>query len=81
MYDYYTRYDVGHRFFSTANLAMPASRFWMLDGFSERFSRAAGEDYDLCARWQEAGFPCGYAPEVAVGPAPVPSFALVNRPW
>jgi GT2 family glycosyltransferase len=69
VYDYYTRYDVGHRFFSTANLAMPASRFWMLDGFSERFSRAAGEDYDLCARWQEAGFPSEYAPEVEVGHA------------
>jgi len=69
VYDYYARNDVGHRFFSTTNLAVPAKRFWMLDGFSERFPRAAGEDYDLCARWQEAGFPSVYAPEVEVGHA------------
>ncbi|HKH91734.1 MAG TPA: glycosyltransferase [Gemmatimonadaceae bacterium] len=69
VYDYYSRNDVGHRFFSTTNLAVPANRFWMLDGFSERFPRAAGEDYDFCARWQEAGFPSVYAPEVEVGHA------------
>jgi GT2 family glycosyltransferase len=69
VYDYYTQHDVGHRFFSTANLAVPANRFWLLDGFSERFPRAAGEDYDFCARWQEAGFPSEYAPEVEVGHA------------
>ena len=68
-YDYYASHDVGHRFFTTANLAVPANRFWLLDGFSERFPRAAGEDYDLCARWQEAGFPSEYAPEVEVGHA------------
>ena len=69
VYDYYARHDVGHRFFATANLAMPLNRFWLLDGFSERFPRAAGEDYDLCARWQEAGFHSVYAPEVEVGHA------------
>ena len=69
VYDYYSQHDVGHRFFSSANLAVPAHRFWLLDGFSERFPRAAGEDYDLCARWQEAGFPSEYAPEVEVGHA------------
>jgi GT2 family glycosyltransferase len=69
VYDYYASHDVGHRFFTTANLSVPASRFWLLDGFSERFPRAAGEDYDFCARWQEAGFPSEYAPEVEVGHA------------
>ena len=69
VYDYYASHDVGHRFFTTSNLAVPANRFWLLDGFSERFPRAAGEDYDLCARWQEAGFPSMYAPEVEVGHA------------
>ncbi len=69
VYDYYSRSTAGHRFFSTTNLAVPTSRFWLLDGFSERFPRAAGEDYDLCARWQEAGFPNEYAPEVEVGHA------------
>ena len=69
VYDYYASHDVGHRFFTTSNLAVPANRFWLLDGFSERFPRAAGEDYDFCARWQEAGFPSEYAPEVEVGHA------------
>lgn len=79
VYEYYARHDVGHRFFSTANLAMPANRFRMLDGFSERFPRAAGEDYDLCARWQEAGFPSEYAPEVEVGHAHGHTFASFWR--
>ena len=69
VYDYYSRHAVGHQFFSTTNLAVPANRFWLLDGFSEQFVRAAGEDYDLCARWAEAGFPSEYAPEVEVGHA------------
>jgi GT2 family glycosyltransferase len=69
VYDYYARNPVDHRFFSTTNLSVPADRFWLLDGFSEKFPRAAGEDYDFCARWQEAGFPSAYAPEVEVGHA------------
>ena len=69
VYDYYASHAVGHRFFSTGNLAVPTRRFWLLDGFSESFRQAAGEDYDLCARWAEAGFPTEYAPEVEVGHA------------
>jgi glycosyltransferase involved in cell wall biosynthesis len=69
VYDYFSRSSVGHRFFSTTNLAVPTNRFWLLDGFSERFPRAAGEDYDFCARWEEAGFQNEYAPEVEVGHA------------
>ena len=69
VYEYYARHTEGRRFYSTTNLSVPATRFWMLNGFSERFSRAAGEDYDFCARWQEAEFPHVYAPEVEVGHA------------
>jgi glycosyltransferase involved in cell wall biosynthesis len=69
VYEYYARHTEGRRFYSTTNLSVPASRFWLLKGFSEQFSRAAGEDYDFCARWQEAGFPHVYAPEVEVGHA------------
>jgi hypothetical protein len=46
---------------------VPRSRFWLLGGFSEQYQRAAGEDYDFCARWTEAGFPNHYAPEATVG--------------
>lgn len=79
VYDYYASHVVGHRFFSTTNLAVPAKRFWLLDGFSERFRQAAGEDYDLCARWAEAGFPSEYAPEVEVGHAHGHTFASFCR--
>jgi len=67
VYDYYARHPGSHRFYSTANLAIPSARFWLLNGFSEQYQRAAGEDYDFCARWTEAGFPNHYAPEATVG--------------
>jgi GT2 family glycosyltransferase len=56
----------GRRFFSTSNLAVPAEGFRRLNGFSTAFRRAAGEDYDFCARWQDAGLPMTYAPEAVV---------------
>jgi GT2 family glycosyltransferase len=67
VYDYYARHPESRRLYCTANLAVPRSRFWLLDGFSEQYQRAAGEDYDFCARWTEAGFPNHYAPEATVG--------------
>jgi len=69
VYEYYARHTEGRRFYATTNLSVPASRFWLLEGFSEQYSRAAREDYDFCARWQEAGFLHAYAPEVEVGHA------------
>lgn len=69
----YTRYTVGPstqlRFFSTANLAVPAKRFRQLGGFSNSFPLAAGEDYDFCARWHHAGYLGNYAPQAVVGHA------------
>ena len=52
--------------FSTSNLALPASGFRKIGGFSAVFKRAAGEDYDLCARWCRAGGETVYAPDVLV---------------
>ncbi|MEO6525562.1 MAG: glycosyltransferase [Gemmatimonadaceae bacterium] len=69
VYAYYERNPSRQRFFSTTNLAVPARRFWEIDGFSESFPRAAGEDYDFCARWHESGFPSAYAPVARVGHA------------
>ncbi len=56
----------GLRVFSTSNLAMPASGFKGLGGFSSTFKRAAGEDYDLCARWYGGGGEIAYAPDAVV---------------
>jgi GT2 family glycosyltransferase len=69
VYDYYSRFSTGQRFFSTTNLAVPAERFWVIGGFAEEFGHVAGEDYDFCSRWQIAGFPSVYAPEALVGHA------------
>jgi GT2 family glycosyltransferase len=69
VYDYYTRFQTGQRFFSTPNLSVPADRFWVIGGFAEEFGHVAGEDYDFCSRWQLAGFPSVYAPEATVGHA------------
>jgi GT2 family glycosyltransferase len=74
VYDYYARHPGSRRLYCTANLAVPRNRFWLLNGFSERYLRAAGEDYDFCARWTEAGFPNHYAPEATVGHAHGHSF-------
>jgi glycosyltransferase involved in cell wall biosynthesis len=56
----------GLRVFSTSNLALPAAGFKGLGGFSSTFKRAAGEDYDLCARWYEGGGEVAYAPDAVV---------------
>ena len=69
VYDYHSQDAAQQRFFSTTNLAVPVDRFWDIGGFSTAFQRAAGEDYDFCARWHEAGFASTYAPEAVVGHA------------
>lgn len=56
----------GLRVFSTSNLALPAAGFRRLGGFSSTFKRAAGEDYDLCARWYGNGGELAYAPDAVV---------------
>jgi GT2 family glycosyltransferase len=56
----------GRRFFSTSNLGVPTEEFRHLNGFSTAFRRPAGEDYDFCGRWQDAGYPMTYAPEAVV---------------
>ena len=54
------------RLFSTSNLALPERAFRELDGFSPLFRRAAGEDYDLCARWFHQGGETAYVPDAFV---------------
>ncbi|MBV9405630.1 MAG: glycosyltransferase [Acidobacteriaceae bacterium] len=40
-------------FFCSNNLAFPRRRLMELGGFDETFPRAAGEDRELCARWNQ----------------------------
>jgi GT2 family glycosyltransferase len=53
-------------FFPSNNLAVPAESFRKIGGFDTRFSRAAGEDRDLCDRWVASGRPLRHVPGAVV---------------
>jgi GT2 family glycosyltransferase len=60
VYSYYDCHPDCRRLFSASNLAVPTAGFHQLGGFCESFPLAAGEDYDLCDRWQDGGRPVEY---------------------
>jgi len=64
--DFYRRRERGARFFNSSNLVLPADQFRRLGGFDESYPLAAGEDYDLCHRWQQAGYGMTYCPDAVV---------------
>jgi GT2 family glycosyltransferase len=53
-------------FFATNNLAAPVRGLVDLGGFDTRFTRAAGEDRDLCDRWRSRGRRIVHAPSAIV---------------
>lgn len=53
-------------FFTSNNLALPASYFNAIGGFDTSFPLAAGEDRELCDRLIFEGYQVIYAPEVLV---------------
>jgi GT2 family glycosyltransferase len=53
-------------FFCSNNLAAPRDRFMEIGGFDASFPFAAGEDRDLCDRWQLSGKPMSYAEDAIV---------------
>jgi GT2 family glycosyltransferase len=54
------------RLFSTSNLSVPRDGFRAVGGFSLEFREAAGEDYDFCWRWHDAGRPAAHGPDAWV---------------
>jgi GT2 family glycosyltransferase len=54
------------RFFTSNNLALSAERFLEIGGFNHSFHLAAGEDRELCDRWQAAGLAMRYASQAVV---------------
>jgi cellulose synthase/poly-beta-1,6-N-acetylglucosamine synthase-like glycosyltransferase len=77
VHEYYARQREGERFFNSTNIAVPAERFRKLGGFDE--SLLTSEDYDLCHRWQHAGYEMTHAPEALVYHAHVLTFASFCR--
>ncbi len=64
--DYYNGTPQRIRFFPSSNLAFPAEHFRSIGGFSSAYPRAAGEDRELCDRWQHEGHRIMHAPEAVV---------------
>lgn len=66
LYEYYGRSSRPGRFFASNNLAVPTGAFRSLGGFDSSFTRAGGEDRELCDRWQGQGNELRYVPEAVV---------------
>lgn len=75
LYDYYRGGEArrsstgrmrGPRFFTSNNLAASSAIFRAIGGFDVTFPLAAGEDRELCDRWQERGYRLLYAPQARV---------------
>jgi GT2 family glycosyltransferase len=65
----YTKWNHGPMhmtFFTSNNLALPAQSFHAVGGFDVGWTRAAGEDLDLCDRLVAHGCRLMYAPEALV---------------
>lgn len=63
---YYSGAPERVRFFPSCNVAFPTRRFCDVGGFDVSFPRAAGEDRELCDRWQHQGYRMIHAPEAVV---------------
>ena len=66
LYTYYNAGATGKSFFTSNNMAVRRDLFFELGGFSTAYRRAAGEDRDLCDKWQRAGYSLQYIPEAVV---------------
>ena len=66
LYEYYNTGKADYPMFTTNNLALPRREFERIGGFDTRFTRAGGEDRELCLRWVRSGGKLRYAPEAVV---------------
>lgn len=66
LYEYYSNNVTGLRFFTTNNMAILATEFHALAGFSALEFPSASEDRDFCDRWQNAGKKLIYEPKARV---------------
>lgn len=66
LYGYYNASAVRPSFFTSNNMALPREAFLTMGGFDAALTRAAGEDRELCERWQHRGHRLTYAPEALV---------------
>lgn len=63
LYGYYHLHSRNNRFFTSNNLALAVQSFQKLGGFdADAFRKPAGEDRELCARWNALNYPMVYLP-------------------
>jgi len=63
---YYSETPDRVRFFPSSNLGFPKGKFHYLGGFNVAFPRSAGEDREMCDRWQHRGLQIIHAPQAIV---------------
>jgi GT2 family glycosyltransferase len=66
LYEYYNADATRPFFFTSNNMALPRLAFLAIGGFDSTLTSAAGEDRELCDRWQHLGYRLTYAPEAVV---------------
>lgn len=66
LYEYYNVNAARPSFFTSNNMALPRRAFLAIGGFDTTLTSAAGEDRELCDRWQHLGYRLTYAPEARV---------------
>lgn len=66
LYEYYNSGEAEYPMFTTNNLALPRGEFLRIGGFDTRFTRAGGEDRELCLRWVRSGGRFRYVPQAVV---------------
>lgn len=66
LYEYFNSGGGSARFFTSNNLALPASVFKEVGGFDADFTHAGGEDRDLCDRLLQGNHGIVYNPRVEV---------------
>lgn len=66
LYRYFDAHPSRERFFTSNNLAVPASEFWSIGGFDTSFRQAAGEDRWLGVEWRRRSWPMRYLPDAVV---------------
>lgn len=66
IYAVYNTAPDGARYFASNNIAVPAQMFRAIGGFSESYSRAAGEDRDFCRKWRFHGYCLLSVPEAVI---------------
>ncbi len=67
LYEYYNLKPGKNRFFTSNNLALAVQAFHTLGGFdADSFPKPAGEDRDLCSRWNALAYPMIYLPHAHI---------------